>query len=128
MECRKSYCKPDRILRSNICSVSPTKTVGLFTFHPVHSFLRNMIGIFGEKEFFVSSIIKNDVSSCSQARDMGGSSISDGLVSRVQDKWSNLRVKDNLSENFHSSASIPHTAFATAFTFAVCFTATYHLF
>lgn len=63
LECKKLYFKPERILIPNIFSVSPTKTVGLFTFHTVDSFLRNMIGIFGGKGFFVSSIIKKDVSS-----------------------------------------------------------------
>ena len=58
MECKKLYLKPDRILRPNIFSLSPVTTGGLFTFHPVDSFSRNMTGVFGGKGFFVSSIIK----------------------------------------------------------------------
>lgn len=128
LECKKLYFKPERILRPNIFSVSPTKTVGLFTFHTVDSFLRNMIGIFGGKGFFVSSIIKKRCFQLSQAWDMGGSSISDGLVSRVQQKWSNLGVQDNLSENFHSSTTHPsHSLHNRTYFFSV-FHCSHHLF
>lgn len=57
---------------------------------------------------------------------MKGSSISDGLVSRVQQKWSNLHAKDNLSENFYISATHPSHSLHTALTFSVCFTAADH--
>lgn len=39
---------------------------------------------------------KSNASSCSKAQDMGGSSTSNGSVSRVQVRWPSFHVKDNV--------------------------------
>lgn len=62
-----------------------------------------------------------------------GEAACDGLVNRVQVKWSNLHAKDNLSGDFYSSAApLSHTALSctpfVVFTFSVFFTAVYLLF
>ena len=62
-----------------------------------------------------------------------GQAACDGLVSRVQVKWSNLHAKDDLSWDFHSSAAplshmaLSRTPFAV-FTLSIFFTANYLLF